>query len=306
MKKTLLVTLAFAVAGAYTFGAWYYYRFPKVFPVVINEKAKGVAYISALIQVSEEFSGNWMPNDIFFWPSRVLDNPQNFQRGELEAVRYATRVLRDNLSRMRTTDAIDPDCEAAFTAFSNDPERLIYPRAEWKYGEGVAALTRYRARLESGNAHFYPRSDNLREFDSQFISLLGGASQRLANAPRDVRTRITEETAGDVTLSGEKTIAHHTPWLQIDDSFYFVRGELYVLRHLMEAIRHDFVEIITQRKAEELLKAITDILEHTQFEPLVVVNGNAGSFLANHSLQLQARLEDARQKMRSLQSILEQ
>ncbi|MEK9175385.1 MAG: DUF2333 family protein, partial [Patescibacteria group bacterium] len=139
----------------------------------------------------------------------------------------------------------------------------------------------------------------------QFLSLLGGASQRLANAPRDTQDRISEETAGDPGLSGEHRVRHHTSWLAIDDEFYFVSGELYVVYHLIQAIDYDFAEILALRKADELLISVKEILLRAQMSPLIVVNGGSGSLLANHSLQLQARLEDARQKLRSLQSVLE-
>jgi hypothetical protein len=79
---------------------------------------------------------------------------------------------------------------------------------------------------------------------------------------------------------------------------------LYVVRQLMIAIKYDFAEIIAQRNAGNLVTAIIRTLDRTQFEPLMVANGDRGSLWANHSLQLQALLEDARQKMRSLQNIL--
>ena len=302
MKKNRAFWVSLVVVVTYLFGAFHYYRFSRMF-VVQEPTSPGLAYVDALITVAEEMDQNWMPNDIFFWPSNLNDNPQNFQRGELEAVRYATRILRDHLSRMSTTDTIDPDCEIAFTAFSNDPEKLYLPRAEEKYEEGIEALKRYRARLERGEVRFYPRADNLNEFIVQFTSLLGGMSQRLANAPRDIESRISEETAGDATLSGEKRIKHHTPWTKIDDDFYFVQGVLFVLKHLVVATSEDFSVIIEQRNAEEFFEAITDVLDHTQFRPWIVLNGNPGSVWANHPMQLQARLEDVRQKLRLLQSV---
>lgn len=312
MKRAVTASVLCIVGGLYLFGAWYSYRFPANFAVEHDPKVKGLAYTDTLIKVAEDMNGawytnkNWLPNDFpFLSPTSLLDNPQNFQLGELEALRYATRVLRDNFSRMRTTDAIDEDCETAFTAFSNDPFRFMYPRAEWKYQEGIDALKRYRTRLVSGEAKFFPRADNQQEFIKQFLSLLGGASQRLANAPRDTLDRISEETAGDPGLSGEHRVLHHTSWFAIDDEFYFVRGELYVIYHLVQAIDYDFAEILALRKADELLVSVKEILLRAQMDPWIVCNGGSGSLLANHSLQLQARLEDARQKLRSLQSVLE-
>lgn len=296
------------LAALWLLGAWFSYRIPAFFPVTRHEsKIPGTAYIETLLTITTDMTNPWLPNDIFFWPTRMLDNPQHFQLGELEVVRHATRVLRDHFARRRTTDAIDQDADRAYTAFSNDPRVLLWPRAEWKYEEGIEALGRYQVRLIAGEALFRIGADNLKDCLVQFISLLGGASQRLANAPRDIKLRISEETAEDRVGAGEKRIRHQTPWMRIDDNFYYVRGELYALAHLMAAIEYDFMEdVLIKKNAHELMRAIVEILAFTQFDPIIVANGGVGSLLANHSLQLQARLEDARQKMRSLQSILEQ
>ena len=255
-------------------------------------------------------TGNWMPNDLI-WPTILLDNPQNFQLGELEAMRHAIRMLRDNFSRLRTTDRIDKNVEKAFVGFSNDPFKWIFPSAENRYQYGLDGLRDYALNLATEKnsktqSHFYPRSDNLVDFLKQFLSLLSGVSNRLANAPRDRDTRLSEETAGDTTITGEKRIIHATPWSEIDDNFYFARGTLYVLRHLMVATKHDFRQVLENKKSMELVDAIIETLDRTQFDPIFIANGGLGSLVANHSLQLQALLEDSRQKMRSLQSILEQ
>ncbi len=297
----VIVLLALIYAGSSVM----WYRFPKFFELPADKtKPKGTAYAETIVKITDEMASRWLPNDLIC-PSILLDDPQNFQLGELEAARYATRILRDNLSRLRTTDRIDQNADDAFTDFSNDPLQWIMPSAESKYLAGKQSLEKYRNGLVSGESHFYPRADNLREFLTQFISLLGGASQRLANAPRGRMTRITVETAGDTTMKGEKAIEHLTPWTKIDENFYHSQGILYVLRQLMIAIKTDFSDILEQRKGVELVDAIIEDLNQSQFNPLLVLNGNRGGIFANHSLNLQAQLEDCRQKMRSLQSITE-
>jgi hypothetical protein len=94
----------------------------------------------------------------------------------------------------------------------------------------VADLERYRGRLEMREAAFSPRVDNLYKSLGDLASLLGGVSNRLANAPWDVPIRLTEETASDVVLEREHEIRHWTPWREIDNNFYSARGVLYVVR----------------------------------------------------------------------------
>jgi hypothetical protein len=168
----------------------------------------------------------------------------------------------------------------------------------------VADLERYHGRLEMREAAFSPRVDNLYKFLADLASLLGGVSNRLANAPRDVPIRLTEETASDVVLEREHEIRDRTPWREIDNNFYYARGVLYVVRQLMIAVKDDFLDVITQRNAGDLLTTIIRTLDRTQFEPLIIANGDRDSLWANHSLQLQALLEDARQKPGSLQNVL--
>jgi hypothetical protein len=266
--------------------------------------AQGTVFAGALITMSERMLDSWLPNDVLH-PSVLLDNPQNFQLGQLEVVRYTTRVLRDKLARQRTTDRIDPEADRAFTSFSNNPFAWVFPSAEYKFGDGVKALKKYRVGLELGATAFHPRADNLIEMLDQFASLLGGIDTRLANAPREGSLRLSEETAGDPYSKGERMVQAKTPWPQIDDNFYFARGVAYGIREVLAAARWEFREVIKLKRSQELLDSVIDELGLADFEPLFVLNGARDSVFANHSLSLMATLEDVRQKMISLQHMLE-
>ncbi len=280
-----------------------YYRFPRFFEVEGSGEKSGLPFTETLITMGDEMMKAWLPNDMFY-PTIFLDNPQNFQLGELEALRYAVRVLRDNLSRLRTTDEIDENIDQTYSLFSNDPKKWIFPSAESKYKAGVRELRAYHERLGKGEAGFFPRADNLIELLAQLNSLLGGVNTRLANAPRDRGEVLTEETAGDPYTQGERTVAIKVPWTAIDDNFYYARGVAYGIRQILVAVRGDFREILEVKKATELLEKIIRLLDYPQFEPILVLNGSRGSIWANHSLQMLASLGDVRQKMRSLESML--
>ncbi len=266
--------------------------------------ARGTVYADTLVRMGEQMLTAWLPNDLL-WPSILLDNPQNFQLGQLEVMRYATRVLRDKLSRQRTTDKIDPEADLAFTSFSNNPRAWMLPSAESKYLDGIRALKRYREGLAKGGSSFFARSDNLAELLEQLTSLLGGVDTRLANAPRDWPVRLSEETAGDRYSQGERSERVKVPWTQIDDNFYFARGVAYGIREVLAALRWEFREIISIKRSGELFDNIIEELGLADFEPLVVLNGSRDSIFANHSLSMMATLEDARQKMINLQHVLE-
>lgn len=279
------------------------YSFPQFFEPDTQDKLRGQVFAETLSKVSGDFSGNWLPNDLF-WPTVLLDNVPNYQLGELEVIRYSVRVLRDKISRLRTTDKIDPNVEAAFNYFSNDPMKWIFPSAEGKFKDGTKSLLEYSRALSSNSSHFYSRADNLNELLDQYISLFGGINTRLSNAPQRDKEVLSYETEGDSFTSGEKRVMVNIPWDQIDDNFYYAQGAAYALREMMLAVKVEFSDILKVKKAEELMDLIIDLLDQSQFEPLIICNGVRGSFWPNHSLELQSLTEDVRQKMRSLQDML--
>lgn len=280
-----------------------YYRFPRFVEVQTSNERPGLAFTETLITMGDQMTKAWLPNDVFY-PTVFLDNPQNFQLGELESLRYAVRVLRDNLTRLRTTDKIDENIDQVYILFSNDPNKWIFPSAESKYKASVRELKVYRDRLGKGDAGFFPRADNLIELLAQLNSLLGGVNTRLANAPRDQGEVLTEETAGDPYTEGEEKVRIRVPWTVIDNNFYYARGVAYGIRQVLAAVRSDFSEILETKKATELLDKIIRLLNQSQFEPILILNGSRGSIWANHSLQMLATLGDVRQKLRSLESML--
>ena len=266
---------------------------------------QGVVFTETLITLGDQLLTAWLPNDKVY-PTIWLDNPQNFQLGQLEVLRYSTRVLRDKLSRQRTTDKIDAHADRAFTDFSNNPHFWVFPSAESKYQSGIQALKDYRGGLKKRDSHFYPRADNLIELLDQLTSLLGGENTRLSNAPRDWTERLSEETAGDRYTEGETYKKVEVSWWKIDDNFYHARGVAYALRHVLAAVNYDFAEILKLKRADELMTNILAELSLANFEPLMVLNGSRASIFANHSLSLMATLENVRQKLLNIQHMVEQ
>jgi hypothetical protein len=264
----------------------------------LDNKVKGAHFAKVNEMLVKDMADNWLPNDIF-WPTALLDNMPNFQLGVLEVARYNVRVLRDNLSRMRTTDRLDPSAEAAFTNLSNDPFKWWFPSAESKWKLALAQLEIYSKNLASGKSHFYARADNLIELLNQYLSLMGGVNTRLINAPRDMKTTLGIEEQKDKT-SPAPSVDIDIPWTQIDDNFYYAQGVAYALHESFRAIRVDFKEVLTDKNSLTLVDKILEILGRCNFEPLIVFNGDPDSIFANHSLNLSGIFNDARQKMNSL------
>lgn len=260
-----------------------------------DRKIKGTYFIKTNLALIEQMLDNWLPNDLF-WPTIFLDNMPNFQIGQLEVVRYNTRVLRDNLSRMRTTDKLDPYAEATFTALSNDPYKWWFPSAESKWKLGYENLESFYENLLKGGSNFYPRADNLVELLNQYLSLMGGANTRLINAPGDIKKTLSIEKEKE----GQRLVDIDIPWSKIDDNFYYAQGIAYALYESFRAIKIDFKDVLIDKNSMELVDKILEHLGRCHFEPLIIFNGDPDSIFANHSLNLSGVFNDARQKMNSL------
>jgi len=289
----------------YAAAAFYYYRFSKPFDVPVSGNVNGLAYTNTLRIITEEMVDHWPVNDIAFWPSNLLDNPQNFRLGQLEALRYATRLLRANLSRLRAEDPINPYVDAAYNSFAISPDSIILPRAEFKYNDGLEALTKYATALKQNEAQFYARVDTLREVIEEFVILLDAAGQRLRAVSNESRqTFFDGENDKNPPKFHGKEQANYLSLRQADDAFYYARGIAYVLSHLLVAIQRDFQNVIETRQASELFRAVVPDLEGCQFEPWIVIARPQDSMFANHPLNMQAHVVNARQKLRAISNVL--
>jgi len=242
-----------------------------------------VKTISALMQAQLDAFGGWLPNDLPGSPGYFLDNVPSFQLGVLQVLRHGSRVLRDNLSRQRTSDAVHREVDSAYSAFANDPRRWAFPSAEGAFERGTGALDRFAAELGT-TAHFYPRADNLVQLLDPLMSELGA-----------VNTLLLEAREGNKVA-----------WSKIDDNFYYAQGVAYAMLGVMLAVRRDFSAVLEDKNALEITDLILKSLQQSQFEPILVTNGERDGILANHSSNLKAYLDDARQKMGSLTTILRQ
>ena len=108
------------------------------------------------------------------------------------------------------------------------------------------------------------------------------------------------------TLLLEAREGDKVPWNRVDDNFYYAQGAAFAMLGLMRAVKEDFSAVLQDKNGTEIVDLILNSLRSSQFEPLIVTNGDRDGILANHSSNLKAYLDDARQKMISLISILKQ
>mgnify|MGYP001034159036 CR=1 FL=1 len=298
-RKKLLLSLAFLFVFV-LITMWLNSIKPPLIETVPYERdVKGSAFVNANLLLVDQMMRNWLPNDKF-WPTVMLDNMPNFQLGQLELVRYNIRGLRDRLSRMRSTDKLDPFAEKAFSALANDPKKWWFPSAESKWKEAHKYLTAYQEGLRSGTSNFFPRADNLAELFQDISSLLGGANTRLLNSTREKKVVKEIEDISEGSTSQQTEVELDVPWYKVDDNFYYSQGIAYALYPTLLAVKLDFREVLIKKNCMGLLDSILEDLRRCYFEPLIVFNGEIDSIFANHSLNLASVLADAKQKMDSI------
>jgi hypothetical protein len=254
---------------------------------------RGEVFASTLAALVEhELSGatGWRPNDFFLWGPRLwADNNANRQLGIIVAVRESTRVLKDHLTKVSSTE-YDANLVRADTAFRNDVERLWLPSAESKLAEGVRALRAYVDGLHADP----PRSKPITGRNMELIRLFQSWGDLLGDAHASLfKDREADGSRVAVTRS--------------DDYYYHAQGVAHALHHLTLAVAREYADDFANRpELRELLADIADALGRAALaKPLVVLDGGPTSVLANHRKNLDAFVVDARQKMYSVREELE-
>jgi len=280
-----------------------------------HEMVTGYVTTATLIDVMETLlnkRGGYLNNDVLP-PFSLLDNIPNWETGVVIQARDLARAMRNDFSRSQTQSGEDPDLAIADPQFSFDYSSWLLPSTEGEYRKGIRALASYLDRLgnpDGGEARFYDRADNLREYLSLVEKRLGGMGQALSASvgERRLNTDLSGDPNPHSALPGDLEIDARTPWLEIDDVFYQARGTTWALIHFLKALQVDFESVLDNKNARTSLSQIIRELEASQ-KPLwspVVLNGGGFTLFANHSLVMANYVARANAAVIDLRRLLEQ
>lgn len=281
-----------------------------------NEKiVTGYTVTSALIGVSETLldkRGGFLSNDVMP-PSVFMDNMPAWEFGALEMVRDLSLAMRKDLSRSQSQSLENPSLVKAQPKFNIDHRAWLLPSAESQYGEGIEALYQYRnelASMQSGNAQFYSRADNLRDWLKQVEKRMGSLSQRLSASvgQERINTDLAGDSAAQQATPTARTSQHRTSWWKLDDNFHEARGASWALIHFLKAVEVDFADVLEKKNARVSLQQIIRELEATQqtvWSPMIL-NGSGFGMLANHSLVMANYISRANAALIELSELLNQ
>ena len=308
--------LVIAIAWAWSF---YWSREPEVLWVIAEtptgeRTVVGYSTVHTLIDVVDwllEKPGGYLSNDVMP-PGVWLDNMPSFERGVLTQSRDLARVLRNYYSRSQSQSIEDVELAAAEQALNTDSESWLFPPAEARYDEALAALQLYETRLTADppGAQFYARADNLREWLAVVEVRLGSLSQRLSASVGQVRvnTDLGGAPTGAATREIDGDVIVKTPWLEIDEVFYEARGTAWALLLFLRAAQFDFERTLEDKNAVVSLRQIIRELEEG-LRPIrspVILNGQGFGVFPNHSLVLASYLSRAHSAVTDLRRLLEQ
>jgi hypothetical protein len=298
---------------------WYWSRSPDVFWV--NERPAGTSNIvgyattDTLIRVAETLldkPGGYLTNDVMP-PSVFLDNIPNWEAGVLQQVRDLARVTRNDYSRSQSQSREDPDLAIAEQKFFIDNNSWILPRTEAEYRDAIEGFRDYRDRLsglETADAQFFARADNLREWLAQVEKRLGSITRRLGDsvATDVINTDLAGERANEANTTLPDTVSVRTSWFEIDDVFFEARGTAWALVHFFRAAELDFALVLADKNAQASVRQIIRELEASlgSLTSPMVMNGGGYGLFANHSLVMSNYLARANAAIINLRELLDQ
>jgi hypothetical protein len=275
----------------------------------------GYSTVHTLIDVVDwllEKPGGYLSNDVMP-PGLWLDNMPSFEFGVLTQCRDLARVLRNYYTRSQSQSIEDDDLEIAEPALNTDSESWLFPAAEARYVDAMEALQSFEARLtdtDPGNAQFYARADNLREWLAVVELRLGSLSQRLSASVGQVRvnTDLGGAPSAEATREPDGDVVVRTPWLEIDDVFYEARGTAWALLAFLRAAQFDFERTLEDKNAVVSLRQVIRELEEglAPIRSPVILNGQGFGMFPNHSLVLASYLSRAHSAVADLRRLLEQ
>lgn len=236
----------------------------------------------------------WTPDDPWFYPTALLDNMPNFQKGIRTMSLQMLLELKDQIARTRGSGGTDQQLEEAFQSLSYPPDwwwvgldrQLIRKSSTASYEDAIDQMRGYNSRVASGEALFERRADSLFATLDRVALSLGAASAMLADH--------VDQYSGDLWDTKD------------DDIFYDVRGRAYAAILILEGLRTDYADLIAQRGLENVWNEMQDSLKLLlEVDPLVVMNGDPDGMIKNHLSEQGFALLRARTQLREITSILQ-
>lgn len=278
---------------------------------------KGYRTVATTILLAKQLlekPGGYQSNDVMPM-TRIPDNMRNWEFGCLIQLRVMVQGLRYELSRSGPQSGEHPELQEAEARFNFKHDKWIIPSAESQYRDGISFLEQYIDNLsnaETEGKFFTARQDQVIKWLDRQKLMLGTYATRLQNnvgaVPYNTGVLTSENTlnmdpAVDTDQEKNPQDEDVTSFTERDDVFYQVRGGVYVMYHVMLAMRKDCETILNNAQAMGIMNRVINELE-SACKPMgspIVLNGNEFGTIQNHSLVLGAHVAKAHLAVQELQ-----
>ena len=231
------------------------------------------------------------------WDSTpYFDNKAAFQRGINRAVRRTATDLVDNLARVRGTSAIDPDLDRArgslqydeFTWYISASRFGFATPTPTYYRSAVTDIRKFNDRLQTCNAIFDARADNL-------ATLLDRVANDIGNTSATLKDRAEN---------------HNNGWFdtRADNLFWEAYGQLYAYYGIMSAAHADFEDVIREKHLDNLFDNMEGQFRSAlRIQPFIIANGREdGWLLPTHLTTMGFYILRVRSNLVEIRNVLQQ
>jgi hypothetical protein len=257
-------------------------------------QSHSVAIAARLIQRETDVHP-WVANDPWFLPGAALDNMPNFQQGIVYALSRFAIEMSDQIGRTRGSSEVDSDLDKAAGLLKYAGDVWVFdlsvslaPTApsDSQYRAARKRLLAYNERLGRGDATFDARADNLQTTLERIAADLGSGSAVIDTYILENRGTIID--------------------LHADDIYYRNKGRLYAYYLLLDALKHDFSNVIADKDVTKAWdQMLASLKTAAMAQPLIVINGDPDSFWRPSHLTAQGfYLLRARTQLKEVANIL--
>jgi len=274
-------------------------RFPKVSEQVTmlvkeagdnpDEKTKGAILLSSIharLDQEMDSSFGWSVNDLFFMPTRYLDNRNNRQKGVIFGARMLLRFYSLNMAKLGAADPENEylkECREKRLVYGEDIWGFFRASSEGEYKKAVSLMDKYAAELKSGKGVFNCRTDDI------YNVLMFIISEECLGQPMGLLIQTNDEV----------------DYFDLDDRIYYSQGVVMVVRDFLYALVALYPEITEKGGSENIKVAFREMDRICDFDPLLVLRGDHDSLLADHRgkmarylITVQKRIADLAQSVR--------
>ena len=257
------------------YGMWSSNNINVMTDMTVEVQPKQSHAVGMVIRLMEtQLETDWVSNNPSWQPSSWLDNTPNFQKGISKVAAQFGYAMAHFAGRTRSSSSMDTDLDNAMGRLNYAPNVWVYEPSvstygfaattESQYSKALEFFMKYQNNLVTDKAVFDVRADSL-------LAILKMFSNNMGSLAANVEKHVADNPNGIFDT-------------EIDDKFYFNKGQTYAYYMILRELGKDYEEVINEKKQAQIWNQMLHSLKIVaEIEPLVVFGGDLDTmFLNNH------------------------